>query len=293
MNRAPISAEVAADVARAVGDLGLDVVELRPLSRFGRAATYELELVDGARAKLRATLGDDAAASQAHRRAALRLEHPELRLSPVLGRTGRCLLEAWIDGVVVGDGPAGDELDEAAALLAALHGVEHLAGQPQHGGCRAGPILAEARERVAALHAEGLLDTRRAGSLGRLLGAVPDGVVPTALGHGDLCGANLVRAATGEVWSIDNEAVGPIAVPLDLAVAWYRWPVHAASFTHLLECYRHHAPDRRGLDDAVEHLRGWCAVAVAKGLWFRSRHQPDALPFAIDRLDTLLAWEVA
>jgi hypothetical protein len=58
--------------------------------------------------------------------------------------------------------------------------------------------------------------------------------------------------------------------------------VPAADFARFLDTYAEAG------GGPVPDLRGWCAAAVAKGLWFRSRHRPDLLAPAVARLDDLL-----
>lgn len=268
----------AADVRAALDDLGVDAATIEPLAWFGRAATYRVELTDGSRVKLRSARDGEDATRQLQARRAVLDARPDLRVTPVLGRAGRHLLEPWVDGTVLGDDPGTGALTAAARLLATLHAVPPAAPADP----AAPDIGAVALERVDALAADGTLDGPRAGALRRSLRTLPAEPVAIVTGHGDLCGANLVEVAGDGLWSIDNEALGPLPLPLDLALAWYRWPVPPAGFARLLDAY---AAAGGG---PVPDLAGWCAAAVAKGLWFRSRHRPDLLPPALARLDDLL-----
>lgn len=202
-----------------------------------------------------------------------------VRLSPMLARSGRVMVEDWIHGKPLDDFPEDDDvLRKAASLLAQLHSCRVDDSSPGSG------ISSEVvQQRMDWLRQGGILEQ----SLLRALELVFENPSawrgPRGLVHGDFCGENLVQDVNGEVWSVDNENLDLDFLDYDLGLSWYRWPLSPEQWGRFLNYYE------RSSQRTVSDLDFWKAVAVVKGLYFHSTLSAKGIEFPKRRLTALLA----
>lgn len=250
------------DVAQLLEPQGVEVVAVQGLGvpwPAGAKATWWVRFTDGSEAKARVFRTP----SQMERFLVLRQvlgDHPGL--SRVLGAQGRALLEEWVPGATLeGIDPDQEQLEQAAALLAALHRAIPPQNLPP-GWSRAVAPDALAGS-LAQLHEAGALTAGEAEALTAML--YPLHVAPRtqAILHGDFCGENLVSHATRGMVSIDHEwlEVGP--AEYDLGRCFQRWGLAPAARQDFLRAYR-----EVGGPATVTHIAAWelAAEIISAGI---------------------------
>jgi hypothetical protein len=240
--------------------------------RKGMRYAYRVETDDGLVVKAR-HFGSVEEAQRVH----------ELRLgledafAPVLGRFGPVLIEAWLEGAMLGAAEAQSWTQAAGALLGRLH------ARPLGPGSSA----EEATTRWNEAAATDLTLLRRAEALSAaeceavraaLLRHDP-GRARVALIHKDFCAENMLIDRRGRLRIIDTEQLAVEPIGFDIAWTWHRWPMSKQSWARFMAGYRSAAPAE---PDALEYWR------VATGLTL-ARVFSQRMPARLDaQLATLL-----
>jgi aminoglycoside phosphotransferase (APT) family kinase protein len=120
----------------------------------------------------------------------------------------------------------------------------------------------------------------------RLLARVQAGLPARAergVTHGDLRPENLIVAPSGDLVSVDNEAVAFDFLDHDLGRTWCRWPMSSAAWSQFFRRYESWGRPGPGAD--LEST--WRCVAAVKGAhrWHRAvRATTDAPLVALSRV---------
>lgn len=225
---------------------GLRIRTARLISTLAGAServVWCLDLEGGRRIKARLLEDHHAARALCALRAVLPSD-----FAPVVARSGRVLLEEWIDGVTLARASAPPRcLEDAARLLAGLHATRTVAGRAIRAIRRTTSWRRDSEDRLRLLREDGLLSVAHANVLRRVLDAHDPHRTPTGLTHSDLCGENLVRNRAGRLRVIDNERLGLRPFGYDLARTRYRWGLDQEAWSAFLAAYsrRHPATARR------------------------------------------------
>ncbi len=245
--------------------MGLRIRTARRVSTLAGAsgrAVWCLDLAGGRRIKARLLEDHRTAAALCALRAGLPSD-----FAPVVARSGRVLLEEWIDGADLARTRARARcLADAARLLAGLHATRTVAGRAIRALRRTTPWRRESEERLRRLCEDGLLPVAHANVLRRVLAAHDPHRTRTGLTHSDLCGENLVRDRAGRLRVIDNERLGLRPFGYDLARTRYRWGLDQKAWSAFLAAYsrRHPATARRASPF-------WDVVVAAESAMIRRR----------------------
>jgi thiamine kinase-like enzyme len=222
------------------------VVRVEPIHKPHLAAlkqTFRVELADGSTVKARSMVRPDHAAEWL----TLRRQVGERRyLASLLAASGAWVIEEWVDGTPLCDGPAtASDIEEAAAMLAELHALPY---PPSSAGV---DVVAQALARIetllAALLARRAIGMEDARLLSSQAHATPPSVVHAGVMHYDFCPENLVRHAVRGLVSIDHEWLQVGALEMDLARLLARWPLDPAAQGRFVSAY--HASGGRGTGD--------------------------------------------
>jgi aminoglycoside phosphotransferase (APT) family kinase protein len=191
-------------------------------------------------------------------------ELPPGRFSRLIAARGVATLDTWVDGTPCD--PADPALaTRAGELLGRVHtaigvdllGVSH-------------PERIAQREKIATwteeLFAGGRLTRQRADAVAAALRDAEPEHARWGLQHGDFCIENLLEV-DGELRCIDNPTVRASLLDLDLAQAFYRWPLSAAERERFLAGYRRLADPSRFED----HEAYWTIVVAVRAAAFRLR----------------------
>ena len=201
-----------------------------------------------------------------------------VRLSPMLARRGRVMVEDWIQGHTLDHFPSEDDtLRKAASLLARLHSCRVDDSPP---GSGISPELVQ--ERLDWLRHRAILEQSQLRALESVFENSSAWRGQRGLIHGDFCGENLVQDVDGEVWSVDNENLDLDFLDYDVGLSWYRWPLPPEQWKGFLNYYE------RFSQRTVSDLDFWKAVAVVKGLYFHSTLGAKGVDFPKSRLTAFL-----
>lgn len=219
-------------------------------------ATFKLRFADGTLLKgRRLAAPDDARRVQA---IVDRLDRD--RFPEIVARRGAALLEAWIDGEVLGEGTVTEShLRWAGETLGAVH----RAPCPAEAATPPDPAAD-----LAWLVADGALCASEAGRLRARALARPPPPGPPGILHRDLCPENIVVDAAGRLFAVDNAAVRVGAPEEDLARTLYRWPMPAAAEAVFLDAYRAFR-DPAGF---LAHRAFWMIAVLAHAARVRRTH---------------------
>jgi aminoglycoside phosphotransferase (APT) family kinase protein len=270
------------EIALALEHAGLRARRTQPLATIDAGASgravFKLELEDGRTLKAR-RLEDEASV---RRLCAIRRELPAA-FAPVVGSQGRVLLEAWIEGKPLDGCPSAEQLASAAALLAALHAREQLAGEPLHERRPTRDWRERSEADLALLLAAGAIDAgcaerARAGLERRDPQQAIFGLV-----HSDFCGENLLIDGEGKLRVIDNERLRIDALGFDVARTRYRWPLPPHAWRDFCLAYAAASP----LSEPLEHVAFWELVVVVKSARLRLRIDPARVEAPLARLRAL------
>lgn len=202
----------------------------------------------------------------------------------VLARSGAILLLEWIDGETLNCIPASADLyRRCGRLLARLHSTP-VEPEPSAEGLlpRVAPRV---RADVAALRDWRLLSPQEAAHLEQDLRQLLPRQAQPCLIHGDFCGENLVSGPNGEIFSIDNEALGIGYAESDLARALLRWSLSPEAQRALLAGYQ----EERELESFQQHCQFWQLVSLIRSVRFRYRCRDADYRPALTRLRQAIA----
>lgn len=270
MNVAPaaLDGEVGAALS-AEGIRARSVVLISPLAATkGRRLAYRVDTDGGRTVKARHFESDDEARRLCELAATL-----GPAFATVLARHGSVVLEEWIEGEPLAGGVAEARVEEAGALLGALHAASLGPGVPER--CVSAPWVQAAESDLGILAGADWLAGEEANSLLAEIRRLDPGSGRSALIHRDFCVENLLVDAQGRLRVIDNEwlMIGP--AEWDLGRTRHRWPMSEAAWERFRGAYSAAA-------GAPEAPRFWALVATAFGA--RACHQVDP-----PRLDPALA----
>lgn len=220
--------------------------------------------------------------SVARRLCELRHELPRA-FAPVIFRHGRVLLEEWIDGEPLPLRPGPRLLEEAAALLAALHGRRTLGRRVLHRARSSRAHVAAAENGLRAAAAAGALGAREAALLARALRRFDPRTARQGLVHFDFAGENMIVDREGMLRVVDNERVTIDALGFDLGRAWYRWSLPAAGWSRFCAAYAANA----SWSEPLASLRFWRIVAAARAAALRLHACPEQSAAPLGRLRAL------
>ena len=234
-------AESAALLA-AVGVRPRQVVLLSPLGLAkGRRLAYRVEAEDGSLVKLRVFESEVSARENEALRAGL-----ERAFAPVRARSGRILLEHWIDGAPLSESAAQERAAEAGALLGRLH------ARPLPASCD--PVTTTAMRRRAAesdldvLQAEGALTPAEARRVRGELADHDPGRARLAIVHLDFCAENMIVDAGGVLHLVDNEQIAIEPAGYDFGRTFQRWPMSRSAWRGFCDGYRSAGTPEPGAD---------------------------------------------
>lgn len=206
--------------------------------------------------------------------------------APVLGRVGAVLIEAWIEGAMLGAGEAESWTRTAGALLGRLHAR------------RLGPdVVAEedtarwneaAAADLALLREAEALPATACETIRAALQRHDPARARVAVIHRDFCAENMLIDTRGRLRIIDTEliAVGPIGV--DVAWTWHRWPTSPQSWQRFIAGYRSAAPAE---PEVLEYWRIVTGLTLARVFSQRMPARLDAQVASLLRCVTSAAGE--
>jgi aminoglycoside phosphotransferase (APT) family kinase protein len=196
------------------------------------------------------------------------------------------LLEAWIEGDVLGPGQAtAARLAEAAALLASLHSVPSALGVSFPAPRSTIPERRAAEDAARHLRGEGRLSAAEIDCIGATLARLDPQRSLSGLVHTDFCGENMVIDTAGRLRVIDNERMGIGPLGLDFARTWYRWMLPPPDWETFAASYRACMPhDRPPRDFAF-----WCLVATLNSAALFSRIDSTRARLPIESLRRTMA----
>jgi len=265
------------DLATVVAARPTALVDVAPVSPLPTAVrgTFRLGFADGSTFKGRVLQSDQQATTVARLVAGL---EPGAA-ARVLARHGRALLEEWVAGTPLDQGPATERyLRVCGRLLAWIH-----RGAPERD--LALTDGAEPHAGLAALVERGALDAglaHRAEALARRFAPVR---ASCGLCHGDFTAENIVIRPDGAPCLVDNETVDLGPHDYDLARTWYRWPLAPEPWAELLAGYgevRSPAPFRA-------HFPYWAVRVLVDAARYRLDAQTTDADVPVRRLQDLVA----
>lgn len=245
-----------------------------PNARKHGRSLHHVELAGGGVLKARVLESADVA----RRLFALR-QRADAAFAPMIAAYGPVLLEAWIEGVMLGARESEAYAAEAGTVLARLHATPVAVAEAmppldhREIGARASTELAVLARAGALSHAHAValaaeLD-RRAPAVGR-----------PVLVHRDYCAENMLVDADGRLRVIDNEWLAIAPEGLDLGRTFARWPMSPPAWRRFLAAYR-----SAGRDPGP--LGFWGIAAAAMGACFRLGKDPALLAVPIAALQRL------
>jgi aminoglycoside phosphotransferase (APT) family kinase protein len=272
------------DIAAALRALGAEAIAAARItglpSPVSDRATFRITLAGGRVVKARRF----SRRAKAERYARLVRALGDLPVPPVLARSGRVTIEAWVAGRPLGGlAPTRARLERAADFLAALHATERVGRRRLAARAPTRALVAGVARRLEALVAAGALSLAEARALRRGIQRCAPAAAAHGLTHNDLCAENLVEDARGRLYVVDNGGLRLGFLDLDLARTWYRWPLPAAAWRTFLSRYRTAHP--RPL--AAEETPFWRIAAVAKSAHFRLARRSPEIEVPLRRLRAL------
>jgi len=192
-----------------------------------------------------------------------------LPFSRILADGGRVTLEEWIEGSAldpraVTDAAAG----RAGEILGSLHirgGYDdaHCAGMPDTDA-----LLERLDRHLGVLRHHGAASEEQCRQLAMLARDERPGILDSGLIHADFCLDNMVLAASGELFLVDNEDLRVGVLDYDLARCWSRWPMTAGQRHAFRTGYERY----RSTSCFTAHNRFWAVIALVMSLQVFLRH---------------------
>lgn len=245
-----------------------------------RRSAYRLELADGTRLKGRRLESPERAEN---------VERLRRRIGPgyarILDRRGEALLLEWVEGRCLAslDPIPAEVLRHCGRLLGALHRVD--AGDHDETlTTSVDDVVGKLERNAGILERTGTLEP---GLLRRVVAIAlenrPQEPEPGII-HKDFCAENIVLDTSGAPVCIDNAklAVGPL--DLDLAMAWYRWPMSRSARAHFASGYEEH----RSMKGFLEHFWFWAPCVLLGSASTRLRARVGGLEVPLERLLAVL-----
>jgi hypothetical protein len=250
--------------------LGLSISQVIPLSRYGTAGAFRLELSDGTTLKAR-VFPTPHWASRVQR---LLLASRTTILPRPLRREGHGLLSEFVHGTPLDEwlrlATRSDHARlarEAGRLMARLHARPCPPAHP--------PAPERYRERLVRvanqLRRMALLSASEVRRLSRL--KAPSRA-RTGLTHGDVCPENLILTSDGGIRAIDEERLAVRPLAYDLARCANRWPLDPRLDDAFLVGYAEAGGHARGF---LRWRTFWIAAALASSAGHRLARAPHSL----------------
>jgi len=201
--------------------------------------------------------------------------------APALECCGAVLIEAWVEGEMLGMSEAEAWAQPAGVLLGRLH------ARPLAPGVSSACDTARWSEASSAdldlLEHAGVMSAARGESLAAAVRRGDPGRARVALIHKDFCAENMLVDSAGALHIIDTEQLAIEPVDFDLAWTWHRWPMSPAAWARFMVGYRSAAPLKPAAQAYWRIVTGLTLARV-----FLQR-MPDRLDAQLDRLIRCLA----
>jgi hypothetical protein len=279
-------ARLGADLSALVANTGERLVEIRPLTAEARwrdrPGSFRLTFAQGNVLKGVRLPDPERLRQLIHVLECIR--HPGI--PDLIDHEGTALLQRWVPGTSIANGPwSSEDIGSCGSLHGYIHTVRVPADNPfADGQGRFSKWDAGLPGNLDFLAERSALRAQEVDAVKELTRQQPS-TAEMGFIHKDLCAENLVRAADGRLYVVDNESftVGPYSY--DLARTWYRWALPAAQQMEYLEAYARH----RDPQDFVSDFQYWALVTLVKAATFRLRQNAEARDYPIRHLRYCLA----
>ena len=279
----PESAE--ADFAKLIGRLGSRLVEVAPLTqlrvRDHRRGCYRVRLADGRVFKYRRM--PTARRAEMVERLTTLIDSPQI--PRVVDRCGTGLLIEFVNARTLRrDDISPEFLAETASLQGRIHQTKVYELLPEETSTDERDHVGRLRssiDRLVSLHA---LTVREGNDLCALALSHAPRSSDSGLTHNDFCSHNILLAATGSFFVVDNETVAIGPYDFDLARTWYLWPMKPRERAAYWDGYSRH----RDPVDFVSSFFFWIIYVMARSALFRLRGESPKAAVPLGKLRHLL-----
>ncbi|MEO7119245.1 MAG: hypothetical protein ABIZ34_09780 [Candidatus Limnocylindrales bacterium] len=197
---------------------------------------------------------------------------------------GSAMIEPWVVGVALGEGPSEVALETLGRALGALHRQVAPHGVAARSDSRTPAVrLALTIAALERLQAAGAIsDADRGDLVARAQANVPARIEVGPI-HRDLAPENVVITPDGKPMVVDNAMIDLGALDADLARTAYRWPMDGAARAAFEVGYE----EQRSASAFRQHRDFWMIATLADAAVFRSVAAPSEAHVPLDALRAL------